>query len=91
MKLSHSSGYHPQSQGCLETFHQTLKTMMRTYYVQYESEWDEGIPNLLFAIRDSVNDCLGYTPFKLVYGHQIRNQVHMFRESWLCLTRVNTF
>ena len=84
IKLCHSSGYHPQSQGCLERFHQTLKTMMRTYCVQYESEWDEAVPNLLFAIRDSVNDSLGYTPFELVYGHQVRNPVQMLRENWLC-------
>ena len=83
IKLSHSSGYHPQSQGCLERFHQTLKTMMRTYCIQYESEWDESVPNLLFAIRDSINDSLGYTPFELVYGHQVRNPVQMLRENWL--------
>ena len=26
-----SSGYHPESQGALERFHQTLKTMIKTY------------------------------------------------------------
>ena len=61
IKLRYCSGYHPQSQGYLETFHQTLKTMMKTYCVLYESEWDETIPNLLFNICDSVNDSLEYT------------------------------
>lgn len=39
-----SSAYHPQSQGALERFHQTLKTMIRTYGMDNDKDWDEGIP-----------------------------------------------
>ncbi len=45
-----SSAYHPQSQGVLERFHQTLKSMVRTYSLQNKKDWDEEIPLLLFAI-----------------------------------------
>ncbi len=33
LKISHriSSAYHPESQGALERFHQTLKAMLRKY------------------------------------------------------------
>ena len=34
IKQVKSSPYHPQSQGALERFHQTLKTMMRAYCFQ---------------------------------------------------------
>ena len=48
-----SSVYHPESQGALERFHQTLKTMLRTYCVEQEKEWDEGVHLVLFAASRS--------------------------------------
>ena len=49
-----SSAYHPKSQGALERFHSTLKNMIRTYCLDNERDWDEGISLLLFAVRESV-------------------------------------
>ena len=49
-----SSAYHPQSQGALERFHQTLKSMIRAYCFQEGKDWDDGIPLLLFAVRESI-------------------------------------
>ena len=57
-----SSAYHPQSQGALERWHQTLKNMMRIYCFETEKEWDEGIHLLLFAARESVQEFLGFSP-----------------------------
>ena len=51
-----SSAYHPQSQGALERWHQTLKNMMRIYCFETEKDWDEGIHLLLFAARESVQE-----------------------------------
>ena len=62
-----SSAYHPESQGALERFHQTLKNMIRTYCFQTEKHWDEGIHLLLFASRESVQESLGFSPFELVF------------------------
>ncbi|PIK60059.1 hypothetical protein BSL78_03057 [Apostichopus japonicus] len=39
-----SSAYHPESQGALERFHQTLKSMIKTYCFDKEKQWDQGIP-----------------------------------------------
>ena len=44
-----SSAYHPESQGALESFHQTLKYMLCAYCLEHGPEWDEGIPLLLFV------------------------------------------
>ena len=49
-----SSAYHPQSQGALERFHQTLKSMLRTYCFKQDKDWDEGVHLLLFAARKAV-------------------------------------
>ena len=35
-----SSAYHPESQGALERFHQTLKSMLRKYCMESTLEWD---------------------------------------------------
>ena len=85
-----SSAYHPESQGALERFHQTLKTMMKTYCFENEKEWDEGVHFLLFAARESVQDSLGFSPFQLVFGHEVRGPLKMLKEKWLDdVTEVN--
>ena len=43
-----SSAYHLESQGALERFHQTLKSMLRIYCLSQGKEWEDGIPLLLF-------------------------------------------
>lgn len=78
-----SSAYHPQSQGAIERYHQTLKAMIRAYCVQFPGDWDCAIPFLLFAIRDSVNVSTGFTPFELVYGHEVRGPLKMVKEQFL--------
>ena len=71
IKQNISSAYHPQSQGGLGRFHQTLKTMLRAYCYEQVKDCDEGIPLLLFAIRESVQESLGFSPFELVYGREV--------------------
>ncbi|XP_071959881.1 uncharacterized protein [Antedon mediterranea] len=78
-----SSAYHPQSQGELERFHQTLKNMIKTYCLQCEKEWDEGVPLLLFAVRETVQESLGFSPFELVYGHSVRGPLKIVIERLL--------
>lgn len=78
-----SSIFHPQSQGALERHHQTLKTMIRAYCIGQAEEWDKSIPFLLFAIRDSVCESTGFSPFELVYGHEVRGPLKFVKEKFL--------
>ena len=75
-----SSAYHPESQGALERFHQTLKTMLRAYCLDTGKGWDEGIPFLLFAVRETVQESLGFSPAELVFGHSVRGPLKLLRE-----------
>lgn len=68
-----SSAYHPQSQGCLERFHQTLKSMLTKYCMEFQSDWDEGIQIMLYAIRGARQESLGYSPFELMFGRNPRS------------------
>lgn len=77
-----SSPYHPQSQGVLERFHATLKSTVRAHCTERQTDWDKELPFALFAIRDSIQESLGYTPFELVYGREMRNPLKMAKEKW---------
>lgn len=78
-----STAYHPQSQGALERFHQTLKNMMEAYCFEESKDWDEGVHLLLFAVRESVHESLGFSPFELVFGHFPRGPLKLLKEIWL--------
>ena len=83
IKQYRSSAYHPESQGALERFHQTLKNMIRLYCFDTEKDWDEGIHLLLFAVRESVQESLGFSPFELVFGHSVRGPLKLLKEKFL--------
>lgn len=82
LAISHqvSSAYHPQSQGALERFHQTLKSMLRKYCLDTARDWDEGVPLVLFAVRETVQESLGFSPAELVFGHQVRGPLKVLKE-----------
>uniref|UniRef100_A0A9J8CV35 Gypsy retrotransposon integrase-like protein 1 n=1 Tax=Cyprinus carpio carpio TaxID=630221 RepID=A0A9J8CV35_CYPCA len=82
-----SSAYHPESQGALERFHQTLKTMLKTYCKEFERDWDDGVPLLLFAVREVVQESLGFSPAELVFGHTVRGPLKLVKEKWLDVER----
>ncbi len=58
LEITHymSSAYHPESQGAVERFHQTLKSLLRTFCIETGKEWVDGLPLLMFAVRESVQD-----------------------------------
>ena len=77
------SAYHPESQDALERFHQTLKNMMRSYCFDTEQGWDESIHLLLFAVRESVQESFGFSPFELVFSHTVRGPLKLLKEKIL--------
>ena len=78
-----SSAWHPQSQGVLERWHQTLKSMLRKYCLETKRGWDEGIPFVLFAARDAVQESLGFSPNELVFGHTVRGPLKVLKDKLL--------
>ena len=81
------STYRPQSQGCLERFHQTLKTMLKKFCFESDRDWDENIDWLLFAIRECPQST-GYSPFELLFGRTIRGPIKVLKEKILQPTLV---
>lgn len=88
LSISHqvSSPYHPESQGALERWHQTLKAMLRKYCLDASNDWDEGVPFVLFAVRETVQESLGFSPADLVFGHTPRGPLMVLKEHILSPT-----
>lgn len=75
-----SSTYHPETQGALERFHQTMKSMLRKHCYESEKKWDDSVPLVLFAAREAVQESLGFSPAQLVFGHEVRGPLKVLKE-----------
>lgn len=78
-----SSAYHPESQGALKQFHQTLKSMLRAYCKESEKDGDDGSPLLLFAAREDTQESLDFSPAELVFSHNVQGTLKLLKERWL--------
>uniref|UniRef100_A0A674NZL8 Gypsy retrotransposon integrase-like protein 1 n=1 Tax=Takifugu rubripes TaxID=31033 RepID=A0A674NZL8_TAKRU len=78
-----SSPYHPESQGALERFHQTMKTMLKKCCFESKKDWDDAVPFVLFAAREAVQESLGFSPAELVFGHEVRGPLKLLKEQFL--------
>ncbi|XP_064110379.1 uncharacterized protein LOC135218159 [Macrobrachium nipponense] len=82
VKHTTSTPYHPESQGQVERFHQTLKSVLKKFCFETGSEWDKELQYALFATRSIQNETIGLSPFKLVFGHNVRGPLDVVREHW---------
>ncbi|KAK7888647.1 hypothetical protein WMY93_024207 [Mugilogobius chulae] len=74
--------YHPQTDGLTERFNQTLKQMLRKFVNNTGTDWDQWLPYLLFAYREVPQASTGFSPFELLYGHEVRGPLSLLREIW---------
>ena len=74
--------YHPQTDGLVERFNQTLKAMLRKSATEEGKDWDKLIPYLLFAYREVPQASTGFSPFELLYGRHVRGPLDILRETW---------
>ena len=77
-----TSPYHPQTDGLVERFNQTLKAMLRKTAWDKGKDWDKWVPYLLFAYREVPQSSTGFSPFELVYGRQVRGPLDILKETW---------
>lgn len=82
IKHIRSSPYHPESNGCLERWHATLKSALRKYPEKY-TDWDRLLKYILFACRAAPHANTGYSPFELLFGMQLRGPLDVVHEGWL--------
>ena len=77
-----TSPYHPQTDGLVERFNQTLKGMLRKTLTRKGKDWDKLIPYLMFAYREVPQASTGFSPFELLYDRDVRGPLDILKESW---------
>ena len=68
VKQSFSTAYRPQAQGEVERCNRSITNLMRNFVNQKQTNWDQFIAPLVWALNTSDNRPLGYSSFLLVFG-----------------------
>ena len=76
------SAWHPQSNWSGERFHGTLKSMIRSLTVDFKDAWDGCLPWILFAYREIPMETLGFSPFEMLFGRNIRGPLALLKSAW---------
>ena len=64
--------YRPYSKSPVKRFHAMLKRVLLTMCAESPDYWDEYLPALLFAVREILQESLGFSAFELLYGRNVR-------------------
>ena len=88
IKRVRTSPYHPQSDGALERWHACLKGMMRRAEIDLRN-WDKQLKFFLFAYRDTPHCVIGFSPFTLLFGREVKGPLCMLKSAWLEGTEEN--
>uniref|UniRef100_A0A8C1WPE3 ribonuclease H n=1 Tax=Cyprinus carpio TaxID=7962 RepID=A0A8C1WPE3_CYPCA len=82
VKQLRTTVYHPQTDGLVKRFNQTLKQMLRCVAADDRRDWDQMLPYVLFGIREVPQASTGFTPFELLFGRQPRGLLDVAKEAW---------
>ena len=86
-----SSAYHPQTNGLVERFNQTLQRSLVKLVNDNQTDWDEKIDEVLFAYRVAPHKSTKVSPFELMYCRYVHiciTYMYIIRYS-LCIYAFN--
>lgn len=72
VKQIQTTAYHPEANGVVERFHQTLMNFLSHYINEKQDDWDEWIDYALMAYRTTPHTATGYSPYYLNHGREAR-------------------
>jgi len=67
---THTTPYHPQSDGLVERANRTIQNMLTTTTNSKTGDWENCLPKVCLAYNTSKHASTGYTPFYLMFGRQ---------------------
>ncbi len=82
-----TSPYHPESNGTLERFHSTLKSVLRKC-CENQRDWPEVLDLAIYYIRNMPHRVSGFTPFELQYGCETPHILTTLKSYWLDPTNI---
>ena len=56
--------------------------MLKCYAQEKPNDWDQHIPYVLFAYRESPHESTGFSPFELLYGRRVHGPLQLLKENW---------
>ncbi|CAM4672458.1 unnamed protein product [Lepidochelys kempii] len=74
--------YHHQTNGMVEKFNGTLGAMIHKFVNEHSNDWDLVLQQLLFAYRAVPHPSLGFSPFELVYGREVKGPLQLVKQQW---------
>ena len=67
-----TTAYHPQSDGMVERFNQTLERHLAKVVDSHQKDWDRHIPLFLMSYRTAVHESTAVTPACANFGRELR-------------------
>ncbi|XP_028417630.1 uncharacterized protein LOC114542077 [Dendronephthya gigantea] len=61
----------------VERYNRTLKTQLSLFVEEHQRDWDKYVPLLLMAYRTAVHKATGFTPARMMLGHEVRVPVDL--------------
>ncbi|CAM4523929.1 unnamed protein product [Lepidochelys kempii] len=74
--------YHHQTNGMVEKFNGTLGAMICKFVNEHSNDWDLVLQQLLVAYRAVPHPSLGFSPFELVYGREVKGPLQLVKQQW---------
>jgi transposase InsO family protein len=72
IKRVQTTAQHPQSNGMIERFHETLKTTLKLWSHEVADEWDDLLQQAIFAYNTAYHTTLQEVPHYLAHGYDAR-------------------
>lgn len=74
--ISYSASYHPQGNGQVQSSNKNILKIIKRLLDNNKKVWDSKFNMPIWADRVIVKRSIGFSPFELVYGKQVRIPIH---------------